>query len=255
MLTKFRYCIVGLILACFVSCSKGRRVLTQVDAVVISVPETSAAGPELGDPLLPYQLQYRSLLAKATVSESLYSMESRADRWRDELAYFVCDAVREEGETWCLNQTQRNLDLVVLNKSPMHRGLTAGKVSRQDIWAVYPDFDPLVLAELSGRDLRLYLAALIERDMKFAISGGSLYLGPGTRFISMEIRGEPLNDLNNYLVLLDQRSMDLLNLPNLSIEPGATVISPYTVFELLISYTSDHKGFQKFDDNRIRIIH
>ncbi len=254
MLTKFRYCFAGLVLVVCLSCLDERRVLTQVDAALVAVPDTSSAGQSLNDPMLPYQLQYRSLRETMTVSEALYGLESRSEHWRDELAYFVCDAVREEGGMWCRTQTQRDLDLVILNKSPMHRGLAAGTVTRPDLWAVYPDFDPLVLVELSGRALRLYLAALIEKDLKFAFSGASLYLEPGTQIMSMEIQGKPLNDLGNYLVLLDQRSMDLLKTPALPTEPGAVVICPFTAYDLLVSYGSGHKGFQKFDDNRIRII-
>lgn len=251
MLRIFRYFVLLLPSFITLSCAEKNRTLTRISGEIRVVSDTSTNQPGLGSALSRYGAQYGSL-ARGSLTVAPFGIKSRPRSLQGALGNFVADAVKEEGNSWCQEQTERKLDLALLDKSVMYRELASGSISRRDLWEIYPDFGNLVLVEIQGLHLRNHLKSLVDQEEWFAISGARFLLGRESAF-RFEIGGTPLSDQRVYLVLMDLRSFDLVTRPGNFIKIQAVVQSPLTVFDLLQRYCSNKSEIQSFNDNRIQI--
>jgi len=227
-------------------------VLVSISARLESMSSDLPESPDLEDPLLPFASQFSSEICES-ITVAPFGLRSNREGLEGEVGYFVSDVVLSEGGQWCEEQTGRKLDLCFISKMPMGRELEAGRVTACDLWEIYPDYAPLQLIEIDGYNLRRYLTYLIEESHWFTFSGARIYLSSGQQF-RFEIAGASLNDLRNYLVLMDQRCADLFNRSEWGLKATASVESPLLIFELLVRHARSAAAIEAFNDHRIEII-
>lgn len=164
--------------------------LSLVSYRLIKIHQGIPEEPEIAQIVAEYSAQVKPILAEVVAQVSEVIPKTSAGNYDTPLGNLIADAIRETS----------GADVALYNRGGVRTDMAAGPLSVGDIHKLFPFNDPIVLIQVSGKDLEaILLQGTCAGEGPLSPSGLTASVdAENQRLIEVEVQGEPLDPDRTY---------------------------------------------------------
>ncbi|MGB7785756.1 MAG: 5'-nucleotidase [Salinimicrobium sp.] len=218
------------------SCKNTSRLnLSKVEGEEISISDSIAGNDSIEAFIEPYKKHIDEQM-NAVLAYSAYDLQKTEGELNTALGNMMADAVMEMSNPVFKKRTGNSIDIVLLNYGGIRSSVNKGDVTTRTAYQLMPFENEVIVAKLSGEQVRQMVHYLIDAGVAHPVSGIELEIGADNSLQQVLIQGAALDDTKDYFVATNDYLFQ--GGDNMTFFAGAkeTTSLDYKIRNLLIDY-------------------
>ncbi len=220
--------------------------LSETDSKRIAIDETINGDKEIEEFIAPYKEHLNATLDSVIAFNPKLLSKNDGDL-NTALGNLMADIVMIQAKPVIKKKTGKDIDMVLLNKGGIRSELPAGGVTSRSAYNLMPFENEIVVAELTGKQIKQMLKYLEKAKSAHPVSGIKIIADKNYKTIKATIQGKEIAEKKTYLVATSDY---LLNGGDNMIffrDAGSIYGTDYKIRNALIDY------FKKIDTIKAKI--
>ena len=226
--------------------------LSEVNSERITVDESIKGDEEIEEFISPFKEHLNATLDSVIAFNPSLLSKNDGDM-NTALGNLMADIVMVQANPVIKKTTGRDIDMVLLNKGGIRSELPAGGVTARSAYNLMPFENEIVVAELSGKQIKQMLKYLEKAKSAHPVSGIRITANRNYKTIKATIKGEEIDQNKTYLVATSDYLLNGGDNMNFFKDPVNIYGADYKIRNALIDYFSKVDTIQaEIDDRYIR---
>lgn len=223
--------------------------VTRIEGRELNVSDTIPANESIEDFIQPYK-QHIDEEMNAVLAYSVYDLQKTDGELNTALGNMMADAVMELSNPVFNKRTGNNIDVVLLNYGGIRSSVKKGDITTRSAYQLMPFENEVIVAKLSGAQMREMVRYLIDAGVAHPVSGIQLEIGPDNSLQQVLIQGQPLQDDKDYFVATNDYLYQ--GGDNMNFFAGSKEVTSldYKIRNLLIDYFTAEDTIAPVQDQR-----
>lgn len=240
-----------LLFSCKVSNSDNLK-LSKSDSERIAIDETIKGDKEIEEFIAPFKEHLNATLDSVIAFNPKLLSKNDGDL-NTAIGNLMADIVMIQANPVIKKRTGKDIDMVLLNKGGIRSELPEGGVTARSAYNLMPFENEIVVAELSGKQIKKMLKYLEKAKSAHPVSGIKIIADKNYKSIKATIQGQEIDENETYLVATSDYLLNGGDNMNFFKDPVNIYGADYKIRNALIDYFTKVDTIKaEIDDRYIR---
>ncbi|PTX43758.1 5'-nucleotidase [Christiangramia gaetbulicola] len=240
-----------LLVSCKVSNSDNLK-LSETDSERIAIDETIKGDKEIEEFIAPFKEHLNATLDSVIAFNPKLLSKNDGDL-NTAIGNLMADIVMIQANPVIKKRTGKDIDMVLLNKGGIRSELPEGGVTARSAYNLMPFENEIVVAELSGKQIKKMLKYLEKAKSAHPVSGIKIVADKNYKTIKATIQGKEIDENETYLVATSDYLLNGGDNMNFFKDPVNIYGADYKIRNALIDYFTKVDTIKaEIDDRYIR---
>ncbi|MCH4824190.1 5'-nucleotidase C-terminal domain-containing protein [Gramella lutea] len=249
---KFLITLLSPLLICCKGTEKNSRNVAEISSERISINSEIIADQEIDEFIKPYQKHLNATLDSVLAYNPTLLSKNDGDL-NTAIGNLMADVVMQQASPVIEKRSGRKIDIVLLNHGGIRSELPSGDITTRSAYNLMPFENEIVVAELTGAQLKEMLKYLEKAKTAHPISGIKIKANRDYKIREATIKGEKIDKNETYFVATSDYLFNGGDNMNFFRDPVNVYAADYKIRNALIDhFTKTDTIRAKIDDRYIR---